>query len=314
MDVFKILRLLSDRGRVRILRLLREEDLSVAELQEILGMGQSAISMQLSQLRQAGLVETRRSGQRSIYRASNPSGVAELLTEVLEKSAPEIPEAADDEAGLALVLARRRDKLTTYFDEIAGRLGRDYLPGRSWKAFSEMLLRLLPPLVIADLGAGEGALSLLLAQRAKRVIAVDASVKMAEYAQGVASRTGVENFEYRIGEIERPPIDDESVDVALLHHSLHHVARPERAIREARRILRPGGRIVILDLLKHDFDAAREMYADVWLGFSQPELLRLLRAEEFDDPEVCVVFREEEPPYFKTVLAIGVKSGVFRDE
>ena len=162
MELLKILRLLGDENRVRVLRLLNQEELSVAELQEILGMGQSRISMQLSQLKQAGFVEVRRVGQKSLYRVTAPSGAEIVLGEVLQRSAAEIKEATHDDEGLQLILSHRKDRLRGHFDELAGRFGRDYVPGRSWKALSEMLLRLLPPLVIADLGAGEATLSLLL--------------------------------------------------------------------------------------------------------------------------------------------------------
>ena len=103
-----------------------------------------------------------------------------------------------------------------------------------------MLLRLLPPLVIADLGAGEGTLALMLAQRAERVIAVDSSEKMVEYGRAVAQRNGVENLEYRLGDLEELPISDDEVDLALLHQSLHHALHPQKAVDEAWRILRPG--------------------------------------------------------------------------
>src|SRR3712207_5342919 len=146
MELLKALRLLGDTGRVRILRLLEKEELSVAELQEILGMGQSRISMQLSQLKQAGLVEGRRVGQKSLYRAVAPVGMEAVINEVLERSGDEIPEAAHDDSGLQLALRRRKDTLRQHFDELAGRFGRDYLPGRSWKALSETVMRLLPPL------------------------------------------------------------------------------------------------------------------------------------------------------------------------
>jgi ubiquinone/menaquinone biosynthesis C-methylase UbiE/DNA-binding HxlR family transcriptional regulator len=303
----KAMRLLGDEGRVRLLRLLGKEELSVAELQEILGMNQSRISMQLSQLKQAGLVEVRRAGQKSLYRLLAPDGAQAILTEMLTRSAAEIGEAAQDDDGLRLVLRKRKDKLRGYFDELAGRFGRNYLPGRSWKGLAEMLIRLLPPLVIADLGAGEGTLALMLAQRAERVIAVDSSQKMVEYGAGVVERHGVKNLEYRLGDLEELPLEDGEVDLALLHQSLHHALHPDKAIDEARRILKPGGRIVILDLLKHGFDEAREMYADVWLGFSQVELSNMLRAAKFRRVEVSVVHREEEAPHFETVMAIGEK-------
>ncbi|HWR52868.1 MAG TPA: methyltransferase domain-containing protein, partial [Bryobacteraceae bacterium] len=201
----------------------------------------------------------------------------------------------------------RKDKLREYFDELAGRFGRDYVPGRSWKGIAEMVLRLMPPLRIVDLGAGEGTLALLLAQGAERVIAVDHSEKMAEYTRDIARRNGVTNLEYRVGDLEALPLEDSEVDLALFHQSLHHAVHPEEAIAEAWRVLRPGGRVAVVDLLRHGFEQAREIYADMWLGFSQIEIADLLRAAGFEGVDVSVVHREEEAPHFETLLAIGRK-------
>ncbi len=308
-EFLRAVRLLGDEGRLRILRLLEKEELSVAELQEILGMGQSRISMQLSQLKQAGFVEARRAGQKSLYRIAALQRDQAFLAEVLQRSSQEISESADDEVGLRLILRKRKDKLRSYFDELAGRFGRNYLPGRSWKGLAEMLLKLLPPLVIADLGAGEGTVSLMLAQRAKHVIAVDNSGKMVEYGSEVARRNGVKNLEYRLGDLEELPLASGEVDLALFHQSLHHAMHPRKAIEEAWRILRPSGRIVVLDLMKHGFDDARELYADIWLGFSQVELADLLRKAHFRAVDVQAVDREQEPPHFQTLMAIAEKAG-----
>lgn len=305
----KAVRLLGDESRLRILGLLEKEELSVAELQEILGMGQSRISMQLSQLKQAGFVEVRRAGQKSLYRMAAPQGDQAFLTEILHRSAAEISEWAEDSDGLRLALRKRKDKLRSHFDELAGRFGRNYLPGRSWKGLAEMLLNFLPPLVIADLGAGEGTLSLMLAQRAKQVIAVDNSEKMVEYGADLARRNGVKNLEYRLGDLEELPVASGEVDLAIFHQSLHHAMHPKKAIEEAGRILRPCGRIVVLDLMKHGFENARELYADVWLGFSQVELIDMLRKARFRAVDVQVVDREEEAPHFQTLMAIAEKSG-----
>ena len=308
-EFLRSFRVLSDEGRVRILRLLEREELSVAELQEILGMGQSRISMQLSQLKQGGFVEVRRSGQKSLYRLVVPPGIDGVLTEMLRRSTTEIREAAKDDEALRLALGRRKDKLRGYFDDLAGRFGRNYVPGRSWKGLAEVLLRLLPPLVIADLGAGEGTLSLMLAQRAERVIAVDSSEKMVEYGKETASRNGVGNLEYRLGDLEELPLKDEEAEIALLHQSLHHALHPQRAVEEAWRILKPGGRVVILDLLRHGFEEARELYADVWLGFSQVDLSQMLANAHFSSADITVVHREEEAPHFETVMAVAMKPG-----
>jgi ubiquinone/menaquinone biosynthesis C-methylase UbiE len=291
-----------------MLRLLQAEELSVAELQEILGMGQSRISMQLAQLKQAGLIDVRRAGQKSLYRMADLKDGEAMLSELLREAGREIATAAQDDRGLRLVLGKRKDKLRGYFDELAGRFGRNYVPGRSWKGLSEMFLKLMPPLVVADLGAGEGTLSLLLTQRAQRVIAVDHSPKMLEYVVDIARKNGVKNLECRLGDLEELPLADGEVDLALLHQSLHHALHPLKAIEEAWRILKPGGRVVVMDLLKHRFEEAREMYADVWLGFSQVELTDLLRNAGFQAIDVSVVHREDEAPHFETVLAVGEKA------
>ncbi len=301
--LLKALRLLGDESRLRMLRLLEREELSVAELQEILGMGQSRISMALSQLRQAELVELRRAGQKSLYRFCGNDTIAGVLRE----SALELTETRVDDEGLRLILKKRKDRVRSYFDELAGRFGRDYVPGRSWKGLSEMLIKLLPPMRIADIGAGEGTLSLLLAQRAEHVIGIDNSEKMVEYASDVARRSGAKNIEFVLGDLEEIPLPDASVDLALFSQSLHHALHPQKAVQEAARILRPGGRIVILDLQRHGFEEARELYADVWLGFTQVELLDFLRKARFRAAEVTLVHREAEAPHLETVLAIAEK-------
>jgi ubiquinone/menaquinone biosynthesis C-methylase UbiE len=181
------------------------------------------------------------------------------------------------------------------------------VPGRSWQALAHTLITLLPPLTVADLGAGEGTLSQLLAKRARKVIAIDNSPKMVEFGSQLAKKHGFKNLEYRLGDIEDPPIAKGSVDLAILSQALHHAIHPERAIGAGHRILKRGGRLVILDLLSHRFEKARELYADHWLGFSEVQLHQLLEKSGFRDIEVSVVSREKQSPHFQTVFATGVK-------
>ncbi|MFM7606573.1 MAG: class I SAM-dependent methyltransferase, partial [Prosthecobacter sp.] len=184
---------------------------------------------------------------------------------------------------------------------------RHYIPGRSWKALGETLLKLMPPLVIADLGAGEGTLSQLLAQRAQKVIAVDNSEKMVAYGAELAKRHGFTNLEYRLGDLEHPPVEPASVDLAFLSQALHHAQNPQAALRAAATILKPGGRIILLDLLQHQFEKARDLYADVWLGFTEAGLHEMLTAAGFHHIETSIVHRETRSPHFQTVLAIAEK-------
>ena len=306
-SIVKILKVVAEPNRLRILLLLRAEELSVAELQEILTMGQSTISTHLSQLKNAGLVEDRRTGKSSLYRLTTSGGGA-VLDQLLDRAKSEIPEAAADRLAMRGVLKKRQDKMRSFFDSVAGRLGKDYVPGKSWKSIAEALLRLMPPMVIADLGAGEGAFSLLLAQHAKKVIAVDTSAKMIEVAREQALRNGVKNVEFRLGDMEEVPIKAATVDLVWISQSLHHALHPGRALAEANRILRPGGRIVILDLVKHRFEEARELYADEWLGFSETDLESMLEEAGFHDVQTSVVYKEPETPNFQTLLAVADKA------
>jgi ubiquinone/menaquinone biosynthesis C-methylase UbiE len=306
-SIVKTLKIVADPNRLRILLLLKGEELSVAELQEILGMGQSTISTHLSQLKQAELVEDRRTGKSNLYRLSAAAARGGLLDELIGQAGNEIPEAAPDQAAMRRVLRKRQDKTRAFFDSVAGRLGKDYVPGKSWKSLAEALLRLMPPLIVADLGAGEGASALLLAPRAKKVIAVDSSARMIEVGREHALRHGVKNVDYRLGDMEEIPIGDGEVDLVFFSQSLHHALHPERALAEAARILVSGGRIVILDLVRHRFEEARELYADEWLGFGEADLESMLQSAGFVNVEATVVDKEPETPQFQTLLVVGDK-------
>jgi len=304
----KSLRALSDPTRLRIVALLEKNELSVNELQEITRLGQSRISTHLGLLSDCDLVRSRREGKRTFYRHnSNADAVVVEFIQLAIRGAKEMAEHAGDQINLKRLLARRSEQAQVFFNQVAGRFDRVYGPGRSWQAFGHLLLRILPPLVVADLGAGEGLLSELLARRCKKVIAVDNSGKIVAFGAAKAKKNGLKNLEFRLGDLQNPPIEANSVDLVILSQALHHAADPAAALVSAAKLLKPHGQLLLLDLLAHKFDKARELYGDRWLGFAESDLHRWLEAVGFKKVEISVVAREEQPPHFQTILASGEK-------
>lgn len=307
-STLKSLRALSDPTRLRIVALLEDAEVSVAELQEITRMGQSRISTHLGLLQEAELVQSRREGKRTFYKlATATEGTAVEFIQLALRGAHELNDYPADQINLKRVLARRNDQAQVYFNQVAGRFDRSYGPGRSWQAFGQLLLRILPPLDVADLGSGEGLLSELLARRARRVIAVDNSEKMVAFGAKKAQQNGLTNLEFRLGDLESPPIEPASVDLVILSQALHHAVEPARALRSAHQLLRPGGHLWLLDLRQHTFTEARQLYGDRWLGFAESDLQHWLEAAGFKNIELSIVAREDQPPHFETLLAGGEK-------
>ena len=307
-STLKSLRALSAPSRLRLLSLLYESELTVRELTEITGMRQSGVSMHLGQMQEAGLVESSRDGKNAYYRKTrdNNSDIIALI-ELAASGAAEIPEHASDLVNLKRILDRRENQDLVYFNRVAGRFDRIYGPGRSWQAFGQLLLRLVPEIVVADLGSGEGLLSELLARKCRRVIAVDNSEKIVTFGQAKAVRNGLANLEFRQGDLQHPPIDDASIDLAILSQALHHAEEPAQAIASAFRILRPGGQLMVLDLVAHKFEQARHMFGDRWLGFAESQLYQWLELSGFSQIDISVVSREEEEPHFETLLASAIR-------
>jgi SAM-dependent methyltransferase len=302
-------RLLGDEARLRLLRVLEKDRFNVKELTGILGLAQSGVSRHLGLLKESGLVVEERDGAYSFYRLS-PGAKAgangrlwPLLHSQFESSA-QSPTVKADEARLQEVLRLRREN----FEHVGPdtRDGRQLVPGRSWAAWSRALGLLLPPLAVADLGCGEGYLTVETARWAKHVTAVDRSAGVLARAKALAERRKLTNITWKKGEIEKLPIETGSIDVALLSQALHHAAEPTRALDEAARILKPGGRLLILDLRPHDETWVREKLGDRWFGFRDEQLSRLLARAGFTDVRVTLGARRTHDP-FAVLLAIGSK-------
>jgi ArsR family transcriptional regulator len=309
-DVSALYRLLGDEARLRLLRVLRRERLNVTELTGILGLAQSGVSRHLGLLKEAGFVSEEKDAGFTYYglspslQAKGGQALWSALGEQFEAASND-PSVRADDARLQEVLRVRKENFETHGSPDA-RDARQLVPGRSWAAWSRALGMLLPPLKVADLGCGEGYLTFEAARWAARVIAVDRSEAVLERARSLASRRRVSNVVWKRGELEKLPIRDNSVDVALLSQALHHASDPARAVAEAARITVPDGRVLILDLREHEEEWVRTKLGDRSLGFNESQLKRMLIAAGLRETKVGVGARKAGDP-FTVLVAAGRK-------
>ena len=300
-----LFRLLSDSTRLRLLRILAQDRFNVTELTGILGVAQSNVSRHLGLLKDAGLVAEEREAGFVYYRVaedarSNGQGALWAMLDGHFESAATDRAVRADEARMQEVLRLRKENFDTHGD------ARQLVPGRSWAAWARALGHLLPPLDVADIGCGDGYLTLETAKWARTVVGIDRSSEVLERAKALADRRHVTNVTWKKGQLTKLPLKDRSVDVALLSQSLHHADDLERAIAESARVLRPGGRVLILDLREHDQGWVRRRFGDRHLGFSSAALETLLRRTGLDDVRVNVGASKAGDP-FAVLIASGVK-------
>lgn len=303
-----LLKLLGDDVRLRLLRVLSLEALNVSELTAILGIAQSGVSRHLGLLREAGLVTEERTGGYTWYRlaprlAAPDEERASLWEWLRREFGTTTTETRGDDARLQEV---RRVRKESFVEHGVGERGQ-LVPGRSWAAWSRALGLLLPPADVADLGCGEGYLSIEAARWARRVVAVDRSDAVLARGRALAARRKVRNITWQRGELDRLPLTDASVDIALLSQALHHAEQPAKALAEAHRVLRPGGRVLVLDLREHKEQWVRAKLGDRWLGFGEETLHDLISHAGFGHVTVRVGARTPGDP-FTVLIAAGTRA------
>ena len=299
------LKVFADATRVRLLALLELEELTVAELSAITRLAQPRVSTHLAKLKEAGLVRDRRAGVSAYYRfdeaALDPA--QRSLWHALSTGSDD-PLLRQDAERVAGVLAMRAAD-QNWADTVAGDMERHYSPGRTWEAMARSALPLLETGDVLDIASGDGVLAELLAPHAHRYVCVDTSARVVA-AAGERLRK-LKNVEVREGDMHALPFADASFDLVVLMHALTYSTKPAQAVAEAARVLRPGGRLLLSSLARHEHKAAVEAYGHVNLGFGGKELRKFAEKAGLGISSLETVTREKRPPHFEVISLIGNK-------
>ncbi|MBW8850146.1 MAG: ArsR family transcriptional regulator [Xanthomonadales bacterium] len=299
------LKVLADATRVRLLALLEREELTVAELSSITRLAQPRVSTHLARLKEAGLVRDRRAGVSAYYRFDE-AGLDEpqrALWRTLREGSDD-PLLRQDAERIPDVLAARASD-ANWADSVAGDMERHYSPGRTWEALARSALPLLTPGRVLDIASGDGVLAELLAPHSQEYVCVDASSRVVVAASERLRRFG--HVQVREGDMHALPFEDGHFDLVVLMHALTYAERPAVAVAEAARVLRPGGRLLLSSLARHEHRVAVEAYGHVNLGFTDKELRRFMEKAGLEIATTETVTREKRPPHFEVIALIGRK-------
>jgi ArsR family transcriptional regulator len=296
-------RLLADASRLRLLLLLEAHELTVAELTQVTRLAQSRVSTHLARLQRAGLAQQRRSGSAAYYSATDAAreGVAGSLWEVLRSQITDAQARVDRERAAEVIRERRRTQ--TWAESVAGRMERQYSPGRTWEATARALIGLQDLGDVLDIACGDGVMAELMAGHARSITGVDVSPTLIaaarERLKGDAHVTLIE------ADMHALPLEASRFDHVFLMHALAYTRRPADVLREAARVLRPRGRLLVSALNAHTHKATMQAYDHVNLGIA-PAALRKLLEQAGLTVELCrVTSREEKPPYFEVITALA---------
>lgn len=294
-----LLRLFSEPARIRLLAVLSEQELSVAELTGVTQLAQSRVSTHLGKLKEAGLVRDRRVGSAAFY-TLNSAGMpadAERLWRLTREATED--DVLEQDRARALDIVRARDRGLSWADAVAGQMERHYSPGRTWEATARGLLGLCRLGDVLDVASGDGALAELIAPRAKSVTCLDRSERVIRAAEKRVG--GLRHLRFALGDMEALPFEDDSFDVVMLMNCLTYAERPERALAEARRALRPGGSLTGVTLHQHVHERVVGDYGHKNMGFRPERLARMLREADLVVERCEITSREANPPHFEVI-------------
>jgi ArsR family transcriptional regulator len=307
-EATSLLRLLSDSTRVRLLALLRREELTVAEISSVLGLAQPRVSTHLAKLKEAGLVRDRRAGVSAYYRINDAEadGAAELLA-ALEQGVDDALLESDAQRLPAVLARRARER--GWADSVAGDMERHYSPGRTWETLARTLLQLLETGDVLDIASGDGVLAELLAPHAHSIVCVDSSERVVTAArERLKSFRNVEVVEGDMHALENAfKPGKRRFDLVLMMHALTYSEEPAKAVAEAARVLKPGGRLLAATLAKHAHRAAVTPFDHRNLGFRREDLAGFARKAGLEVLHCVKVSREARPPHFEVLSLLARK-------
>jgi ArsR family transcriptional regulator len=306
-DSMALLRALSDPTRVRLLAALEEEELTVAELQRVLDVPQPRVSTHLQRLKEVGLALDRTDGPHRYYRLADGAmpPAARAAWSAIRTPLRGDAQLARDRERRDGVIAARGGK--SWVDRVAGSLDRHYSPGRTWESLARALTLACDLGDVVDLGAGDGAIAELLAPSARSLVGVDLNPRMIEAGQKRLARARLPHVKLVQGDMHAPPVESASADFVLLQQSLQYAADPARVLREVHRILKPGGRVLIVTLQAHGHEEVRAEYGHVHLGFRPAQLRAWLRAAHLPILQLSSAGRERRPPQFEALAVLARK-------
>ena len=299
------LKVFADATRVRLLALLEGEELTVAELSAITQLAQPRVSTHLAKLKEAGLVRDRRAGVSAYYRFDDAAvDPAQRMLWQSIRTGSDDPLLRQDAERVPGVLAMRAAD-QNWADSVAGDMERHYSPGRTWEALARSALPLLEPGDVLDIASGDGVLAELLAPHAGRYVCVDASQRVVAAASERLRR--YPNVDVREGDMHALPFADASFDLVVLMHALTYADKPAQAVAEAARVLRPGGRLLLSSLARHEHRSAVQAFGHVNLGFTARELRKFAEKAGLAVGNVESVTRERRPPHFEVISLIATR-------
>lgn len=306
-DLTATLKLLGDSTRLRILSILDGTELTVKELTEVLQIGQSTLSTQLGQLKEARLAGFRKENQFVYYRLSldGLDAFTRRIWEEVSVRAREEDWHGRDQRRLADILERRREASLAFFGTLQAQ--NQTGPGQTWEGLARGLLELIRDRRIVDLGCGVGRLSAMFAATGNRVTGVDNSAEQIQTARKLHRERHGSNLEFVKAPMEETGLEGGSFDIAVISHALHHAGRPRDCLKEAWRLLAPGGRLLILDLNRHREEWIKDRFADFWLGFDIPVLKDMLSDCGFTELSSQIAGPDPDYPSLEPLIVSGTR-------